>query len=111
MITSYKYLKFVDGVFLIFEKGMKFKGKEMPIDLVEQSGVFYLRIGETHFVFLEPDIIGHLIKTKKLYISVSNVFDTKIEMQGAIELDDISLGKLMAYMEMGTTNPLTLGRM
>jgi len=99
MITAYKYLKLKDGILLVFEKEMLFDGTDVVINFERIGNSNYLKIREEHFVSLNEEIFEWLKKTKKLYIAVSEVFDSKIEIQEAIVIDDISVGKLLAYMD------------
>jgi hypothetical protein len=107
MITAYKYLILEDGILLVFEKELPLDDN-IPIDVIKGTdNDNYLRIKGSHLAKMNTELINWLKETKRLYVASSEMFDLKIKMQGAIELDDISMGKLLAYMEMTPASEIT----
>jgi len=104
MNAAYKYLRLPDGILFVFESEMFLDETDIPVDFIKQGNSNYLKINETHFVPLDKEVMEWLKETKKLYVASSEMFDPKIKMNGTIELDDISVGKILAYMEMETNS-------
>lgn len=100
MTIAYKFLRLPDGVLFVFEKGMVFEGEETPITFVVKGKKNYLKILESHYIPLDEKIMGHLVETKRLYIGSSEITEPEIRIDGIIDLNDISMGKIIAYYEM-----------
>ena len=84
---------------MIFEKGISL-GPGLPLDVVRIENDPYLKIGQEHFLRLDVETIASLKSSSSLHIAVSGPFESWIALQGTIEIDDISKGKLLAYAEM-----------
>ncbi len=100
MHIAYKYLKLEDGILLIFEAPLLFDKQDVPLGYTNFEGNKYLKLGEQHWIEIAPHIIKWLVESKKLYIASSDIFSKQIDFNGTITLTDISIGKLVAYMEM-----------
>ncbi len=99
MFTAYKYMKANGGLLVIFEKGISLS-PGLSLDVVRIENDPYLKIGQEHFLSLKAETIESLKATNRLHIAVSGYFESCIVLQGTIEIDDISKGKLLAYVEM-----------
>jgi len=99
MLTAYKYMKMNGGLLAIFEKGITF-GSRLTLDVVSMENDPYLKIGRNHFLRLDDETIEHLKGCNRLHIAVSDHFESLITLQATIEIDDISIGKVLAYIEM-----------
>lgn len=99
MLTAYKYMKMNGGLLAVFEKGISF-GSRLTIDVVRIESDTYLKIGHDHFLRLDDNTIECLKGCNRLHIAVSDHFESRIFLQGTIEIDDISIGKVLAYIEM-----------
>ena len=51
-------------------------------------------------IHLDNETIEYLKGCNHLHIAVSDFFESRIVLQGTIEIDDVSKGKLLAYVEM-----------
>ncbi len=99
MYTAYKHLKMNGGLLAIFEKGIALS-PGLPLDVVRIENDPYLRIARDHFIRLDLEMIEDLKDCNRLHIAVSSLLESRITLQGTIEIDDISKGKLLAYVEM-----------
>ena len=99
MITAYKYMNMNGGLMAVFEKGISF-GSGLSLDVVRIEDDPYLKIGRNHFLHLDNETIEYLKGCNHLHIAVSDFFESRIVLQGTIEIDDVSKGKLLAYVEM-----------
>jgi hypothetical protein len=102
MHISYKYLDVGKGLLVIFEEKTPNQSK-IPMTIVKLGEMHYLSLYENFLIPLTPEILDILSRTKHLHIAYSNIFDTKVQMQGTVELDDVLIGKILAYIEMGQT--------
>ncbi len=99
MHTAYKYMKMDKGLLLVFEKRFSFT-PGLSLNVVKIENNTYLKIGQDHYVPLDDDTIDCLKDCSRLHIAVSGPFESQINLQGTVEIDDISIGKLLAYVEM-----------
>jgi hypothetical protein len=99
MYTAYKYMKMDRGLLAVFEKGISF-GSGLPLDVVRIENDPYLKIGQDHYLHLNDETIRCLKGCNRLHIAMSGSFESLITLQGTIEIDDITIGKLLAYVEM-----------
>lgn len=99
MHTAYKYMKMDKGLLLVFETRLSF-GSGLSLNVVKIENDLYLKIGQDHYVHLDGDTIDCLKDWNRLHVAVSGSFESRITLQGTIEIDDISIGKLLAYVEM-----------
>lgn len=99
MHTAYKYMKMDKGLLVVFEEGISF-GLVLPLDVVKVENDSYLKIGQDHYFRLDDETIDCLKDCNRLHIGVSSSFESRISIQGTVEMDDISIGKLLAYVEM-----------
>lgn len=99
MYTAYKYMKMDRGLLAIFEQGISLSS-ELPLDVVRIENDPYLKIGRDHFLHLDGETIECLKDCNRLNIAVSGPFESRITLQGTIDIDDVSIGKLLAYVEM-----------
>lgn len=99
MFTAYKYMKMERGLLAIFEEGIPLS-PGLSLEVVRMEKYPYLKIGRDHFLRLDEETIECLKDCSRLHIAVSGPFDSRISFQGTIEIDDISIGRLLAYVEM-----------
>ncbi len=99
MYTAHKYMKMDRGLLAVFEKGISF-GSGLPLDVVRIENDPHLKIGQDHYLRLDDETIECLKGCNRLHIATSGPFESQITLQGTIEIDDISIGKLLAYVEM-----------
>ena len=99
MLTAYKYLKMNGGLLAVFEKGISF-GQGLPLNIVMIEDDPYLKIGRDHYIRLDKETIDCLESCNRIHIAVSDLFESRIALQGTIEIDDVTKGKLLAYVEM-----------
>lgn len=99
MLTAYKYMKMNGGLLAIFEKEISFSSG-LSLDVVRIENDPYLKIGRIHYIRLDEETIEYLENCNRIHIAVSDLFESRITLQGTIEIDDISKGKLLAYVEM-----------
>ena len=100
MITAYKYMKMNGGLLAVFEKSVVF-GSRLTLDVVNVERNPYLKIGTDHFLRLDDKTLECLKDCNRIYIAVSDNFESRMTFQGTIEIDDISIGKILAYIEIG----------
>lgn len=98
MQTAYKYMKLEKGLMAVFEKGIS-RTSGVPLNIVRIENNPYLKIGQDHYLRLDDETINCIKTCNRLHIGVSGLFESKITIQGTIEIDDISIGKLLAYIE------------
>ena len=98
MYTTYKHMKINAGLLLVFEKEIPF-GPGLSLDVVRIENDPYLRIGRDHFIRLDGETLECLKDCNRLHIAVSSLFESRMTLQGTIEIDDVSKGKLLAYVE------------
>jgi hypothetical protein len=99
MLTAYKYMKMNGGLLAVFEKEISF-GRGLSLDIVRIEDDPYLKIGRSHYIRLEEETLEYLKGCNRIHVAVSDFFESRIALQGTIEMDDISKGKLLAYVEM-----------
>ncbi len=99
MHTAYKYMKIDKGLLLVFEERISF-GSGLSLNVVKIENEPYLKVGQDHYVRLDNDTIDCLKDCNRLHMAVSGLFESRIIIQGTVEIDDISIGKLLAYVEM-----------
>ena len=99
MLTAYKYLKMNGGLLAVFEKEISF-GPGLSLDVVRIEDNPYLKIGRDHYIRLDEATIECFKDCNRIHIAVSDLFESRIALQGTIEIDDVSKGKLLAYVEM-----------
>ena len=99
MNTAYKYMKMDKGLLIVFEKKISF-GSGLPLNVMRVENDTYLKIGQDHYFRLDDETIDCLKNSNRLHIGVSGSFESRITIQGTVEIDDISIGKLLAYVEM-----------
>jgi hypothetical protein len=99
MLTAYKFMKMNEGLLAVFEKEISF-GSRLTLDVVRIESDTYLKIGRDHLLRLEDETIECLKGCNRLHIAVSDHFESRITIQGTIEIDDISIGKVLAYIDM-----------
>ncbi len=100
MYTACKYMKVDSGLLVVFETGIS-PGSVLSLDIDRIENDPYLKIGREHYIRLDNAVIDCLKKCKRLHIAVSGPFESLISLQGTIEIDDVSIGKLLAYIEIG----------
>ena len=99
MVTAYKYLKMNGGLLAVFEKGISFS-QGLPLNIIMIENDPYLKIGQDHYIRLDKETIECLESCNRIHIAVSDLFESRITLQGTIEIDDVAKGKLLAYVEM-----------
>ena len=99
MFTAYKYMKMERGLLAIFEEGIPLS-PGLSLEVVRMEKYPYLKIGRDHFLRLDEETIECLKDCNRIHIAVSGSFESRISFQGTIEIDDISIGRLLAYVEM-----------
>lgn len=99
MLTAYKYMKTDKGLLAIFEGGIPLS-PGLSLEVVRMENYPYLKIGQDHFLRLDEETIECLKNCNRLHIAVSGPFESRVSFQGTIEIDDVSIGKLLAYVEM-----------
>ena len=99
MFVAYKYLNLDNGLLVVFENRLPVC-PNISISVKKMDNDCYLALDENYLIPLKNDIVEHLTKTKKIYIVYSDIFNIKMDPQGVIEINDILMGKLLAYMEM-----------
>ncbi|MDX9823078.1 MAG: hypothetical protein RBT20_14185 [Syntrophales bacterium] len=99
MYTAYKYMKMDRGLLAVFEKGISL-GPGLSLDIVRIEKDPYLKIGQDHYLRMNDEMMELLKGCNRLHIAVSGPFENLITLQGTIEIDDISIGKILAYVEM-----------
>lgn len=99
MVTAYKYMKMNGGLLAVFEKSIVF-GSRLTLDVVSIEHNPYLKIGRDHFLRLDNETIECLKGCNNIYIAVSDHFESHMTFQGTVAIDDISIGKVLAYIEM-----------
>ena len=103
MHTTYKYMKMDRGLLLVFEQRISF-GSVLSLNVVKVENDPYLKIGQDHYLRLDEEAIDCLKDCHRLHIAVSSPFESRIILQGTVEIDDVSIGKLLAYVEMERTS-------
>ena len=99
MHTAYKYMKMEKGLLIVFEKKISF-GSGLSLNIVRIENAPYLKIGQDHYFRLDDETIDCLKNCNRIHVGISDSFESRITIQGTIEIDDISIGKLLAYVEM-----------
>jgi hypothetical protein len=98
MLTAYKYMKMHGGLLAVFEKGISLS-PGLSLDVVRIENNPYLKIGREHLLRLDSETIECLKSCNRFHIAVSGPFESRITLQGTVEIDDIAIGKLLAYIE------------
>jgi hypothetical protein len=73
----------------------------MPLAYVSERGQPYFRIGDDLYVPLDKDVMEYLKGAKKILLGESGIDEIKIRFVGQVSVDPLSVGKLLAYWEMG----------
>jgi hypothetical protein len=98
LFIAYKYLNLGNGLLVVFDNKLTVS-PNISMTIKKTDNNCCLVLDENYLIPLSDDIIDHLTKTKKIYIAYSDIFDNRMEPLGTIELSDISMGKLLAYIE------------
>jgi hypothetical protein len=98
MFIAYKYLNLGNGLLVVFD-GQFSISPDISISIKKKDDNCYLSINDDYLIPLINETIEHLTKTKKIYVAYSDIFDIRMEPLGTIELSDILMGRLFAYME------------
>ena len=99
MHTAYKYMKMDKGLLMVFEKKISL-GPGLPLNVVRIENDPYLKIGQDHYFRLDDETIDCLKNCNHIHVGISDSFESRITIQGTVDIDDISIGKLLAYVEM-----------
>lgn len=100
MVVAYKHIAVTDGLIILFQSEIPDFDKGVPIGYVKYEGQACIFLGETHLVPLDTNIIAALEQTAKLYVMAGKPTEYEVATQGAIHLDKIFIGKIMAYFEL-----------
>jgi hypothetical protein len=97
MNIAYKYLEINKGLIVFFEKEIPFFNNQTDIEFKHEKDGDFLCIGTNHHIPLQSDFLNVLPKADVLFIAVGmkDRYDSKI--QGGINLDKLSIGRVMAY--------------
>lgn len=108
MTIAYKYLKFSDGVIVVFsnfDKNLLLKKNDVQLTYSissENENEEYLKIANDYYIPLTKNFLDYISEYQKIYIAVSGHFSYEINVIGEITIDKILVGKLLAYLEMNT---------
>lgn len=96
-ILPYKQIILENGLLVIYEKDVDYENATLQVVKIDDS--CFLRVGEAHLILLSVDDFDCIEKTRKIYLAESEKTDVSGVVQGFVEIDDMSMGKLIAYLE------------
>jgi len=99
---AYKYMPIADGIVVVFEEPIKNFEKGVNLSIAEHNNLKYLAINESHLINISDGIVNNLERTDNIYVAHSAKNEYGITIQGAIQVDKILVGKIIAYSEIQT---------
>ena len=104
-ILPYKQIILDSGLLCLFEHAPEPAAENASLFLlVRTDNAFLLKGGENHLVPLAVTTIDCLMRTRRLYFAVSEKADTYGGLVGILDIDDVAVGKLVAYLEVAATD-------
>ena len=99
-ILPYKQIASDAGLFVIFDQDIEAEEDRLPeYHLAKKDNLFLLQIGKRHLVLLDMLVLECLIMTRKILFAFSNKEEIHGNMIGVLELDEMSIGKIVAHLE------------
>ena len=98
MIISYKHILLENGLLALFEKNVD-ADDPSRLQAVRAGNAYFLMVGEFRLIPLGSEILDCIARTKRIYLAVGGQNDSLGFMKGYVEIDDISLGRLIAHWE------------
>ena len=99
-ILPYKQIASDAGLFVIFDQDIEAEEDRLPeYHLAKKDNLFLLQIGKRHLVLLDMFVLECLIRTRKLLFAVSSKEEIHGNIIGVLELDEMSIGKIVAHLE------------
>ena len=103
MVVPYKQIILDQGLLVLYEQAMTSdtdpETSRPTLHVITSDGFYYIQIGEDHLVLLDEATLSCIISTKKIYLAYSEKENLMGTLDGFIDLDAISLGKLLAHLE------------
>jgi len=102
-ILPYKLIASDYGLFVIFDQGIQAEEDRVPeYHLAKKDNLFLLQIGKWHLILLDMLVLECVIKTRKILFAVSSKEEFNGNIIGVLELDEMSIGKIVAHLEAAT---------
>ena len=99
-ILPYKQIASDYGLFVIFDQDIESEEDQTPeYQLTKKDDLYLLQIGKRHLVLLDMFVLECLIRTRKLLFAVSSKEEIHGNIIGVLELNEISIGKIVAHLE------------
>ncbi|MEI7636055.1 MAG: hypothetical protein WCJ37_02030 [Syntrophus sp. (in: bacteria)] len=99
-ILPYKQIILDSGLLVLFEQSPVPGAENTSLfQLVRADNAFLLKVGKNHLVPLSVNTIDCLMRTRRLYFAVSKKDDLYGGLVGILDIDDVAVGKLVAYLE------------
>ncbi len=102
-IIPYKQIFLDSGLLVIYEKDLEENAEKQPVQVVKLGDSCCLKLGYDHLVLLDRDSFGCIAMTRKILLAISKSENISGDLVGMFEIDDMAMGKLVAYLE-GTSN-------
>ena len=99
MILPYKQVILENGLLVIYEEEVACD--DAPLQVVTIRDTCYLLVGTAHLILLSVGVFECIEMTRKIFLAKSEQSSVSVAVQGHTVIDDVAMGKLIAYLEIG----------
>jgi len=97
---SYKIIPLTNGFIALFETPIQQETENsLYLGIYEKDKDLFLTIGDHHLIKIEKEIIPLIETAERIFIGVCKKNDKIAKIICSIEIDKITIGKLIAYYE------------
>ena len=99
-VLPYKQIASDYGLFVIFDQNIEAEEGYVPeYQLAKKDDLYLLQIGKRHLVLLDMFVLECVIMTRKILFAISSKEGIHGNIIGVLELDEMSIGKIVAHLE------------
>ena len=105
-ILPHKQIILETGLLVIHENAVDYENASLHV--VKIDGSCHFLMGEAHLILLYPGVLECLEKTRRVYLAYCEKNDLAVYVQWHTDIDDMAMGKLIAYLEISEAEtPMT----
>ncbi len=98
-ILPYKLIISDNGLLVIYENNLKPEDGRSDLQVINLADSLFLRIDKKHIIRIDNLIFDCIMKTRKITIAACGQQDVIGIEVGYIDITDVHLGKIIAYLE------------